>query len=201
MNGLNGVLFYDNAETTVENRFKLDITTAEEEYIIWHEGNFTPADKADIVHTHVEADITDLDKYTQTEVDNLLLERVSKSGDSMTGDLTIDSGSASSLILISDTNLTTRLSMQDDGNFVFYDENNTSLGSITRSGHFTSPNQPTADNHLTRKDYVDSELEEKVSSIQEQGVGNKVTNMIYLTESEYNTIPHLPDTLYFITNN
>ena len=42
MNGLNGVLWYDNAEATLENRFKIDLTTAEEEYIIWHSGNFDP---------------------------------------------------------------------------------------------------------------------------------------------------------------
>jgi hypothetical protein len=35
-NGNNGVLYYDNAESVPENRFKLDITTAEEEYVILH---------------------------------------------------------------------------------------------------------------------------------------------------------------------
>lgn len=34
--------------------------------------------KADLVHTHVEADITDLDKYTQAETDTLLLDKVDK---------------------------------------------------------------------------------------------------------------------------
>jgi hypothetical protein len=67
MNGLNGVLFYDNAETTLENKFKLDLTTAEEGYVIWHEGNFTPADKSDVGHTHTRNEITDLDTYQKSE--------------------------------------------------------------------------------------------------------------------------------------
>jgi hypothetical protein len=39
MNGLNGVLFYDNAETDITRTLKFDATTAEEEYVIWHSGN------------------------------------------------------------------------------------------------------------------------------------------------------------------
>jgi hypothetical protein len=65
----------------------------------------------------------------------------------------------------------------------------------------TSALAPTEANHFTRKDYVDTALTEKVSSVQEQGTGNNITNMIYLTTTEYNAIPHLPDTLYFIVDN
>lgn len=47
----------------------------------------TKSDITDFAHTHVEADITDLDKYTQAEVDLLLGGRVSRAGDTMTGEL------------------------------------------------------------------------------------------------------------------
>lgn len=43
-------------------------------YRIWHEGNFNPANKSDVGHTHTTAQITDLatKHYTKTEVDTLL---------------------------------------------------------------------------------------------------------------------------------
>lgn len=48
------------------------------------------AGKANVVHTHVEADITDLDKYTQAEADALLLTKVDKeTGKSLVADTEI----------------------------------------------------------------------------------------------------------------
>jgi len=38
-NNFNGVLFYDNSELNVRNRFKIDITSAEEGYSLLHSGN------------------------------------------------------------------------------------------------------------------------------------------------------------------
>ena len=38
-NGINGALFYDNHDTEVRNALKMDMTTAEEGYIILHSGN------------------------------------------------------------------------------------------------------------------------------------------------------------------
>jgi hypothetical protein len=66
-NGNNGVIFYDNTETDVNNSFKLDITTAEEDYVLYHSGNFDPNDKADTVHTHTRDQITDLNTYQKSE--------------------------------------------------------------------------------------------------------------------------------------
>jgi len=47
------------------------------------------ADKANLVHTHVEADITDLDKYTVAEVDGLLATKLDLAGGDITGNLTV----------------------------------------------------------------------------------------------------------------
>lgn len=49
------------------------------------------AGKAAEVHTHVEADITDLDKYTQAEVDNLLDAKFDKTGGTVSGTTTFTS--------------------------------------------------------------------------------------------------------------
>jgi len=45
----------------------------------------TKSDITDFAHTHTESDIIDLDKYTQSEVDNFLNGKVSIAGDTMTG--------------------------------------------------------------------------------------------------------------------
>jgi len=57
----------------------------------------TKADIADFSHTHIEADISNLDKYTQAQTNALLNAKVSKSGDTMTGALTLPSDPTSAL--------------------------------------------------------------------------------------------------------
>jgi hypothetical protein len=49
-----GSLFYDNSEGIAENKFKLDITSAEEGYFIWHSGNWDPDTKEDSLGTPTE---------------------------------------------------------------------------------------------------------------------------------------------------
>jgi len=60
MNGLQGVLWYDNYENNTNNSLKYDPLSNNEGYIMWHSGNFDPSTKENTGHTHVMADITDL---------------------------------------------------------------------------------------------------------------------------------------------
>ncbi|MGO4172507.1 hypothetical protein [Bosea sp. TAF32] len=62
----------------IDGNFYADMGTK----IVWHAGNFDPATKANISHTHVIGDVTNL----QSTLD----AKITKTGDTMTGDLTIN---------------------------------------------------------------------------------------------------------------
>jgi len=112
-NTMEGVLFYDNSESTVENRFKLDLTSSAEGYHIWHSGNFDPSTKenslgnptsdgqilsslTDGTRSWIDAPSTVVNwgdiqgtLSNQTDLQAELDAKVEKSGDTMTGDLKI----------------------------------------------------------------------------------------------------------------
>jgi hypothetical protein len=134
MNGLEGVLWYDNSESIIENRFKLDLTSAEEEYYIFHSGNFNPNTKAD-----KNGEIFTGDIYVNKN--EVVISRINPFG------LTIFTPNfSSSFESIFDVN---------NGAFDFKFNGDTSF-TVRNQEPPTTKYSPSSAYHLTRKDYVDT---------------------------------------------
>ena len=244
-NGNNGIIWYDNSETNPDNAFKIDVTTAGEEYTLFHSGNLNlneyvskignstimgnvtvnsndtinPAyfqsvnddyslrlygDKINFSTSSMTFDIINKSSstsiiYNNQEIltfyenaapeitfdpttDNSLVNLgylsnnyVSKSGDNMSGSLTIDDGNNGDAGLqVSYLNISSNLKYNyfelkndteyfriesdiSNGNIDF--KTNNSILMILEDGKAPkTPNQPTEDDSLTRKDYVDTKV-------------------------------------------
>lgn len=106
------------------------------------------------VHSHVEADITNLNKYTRAETDALLALRLALTGGSLSGFLTLHANPTAALHASTkgyvDTQVATRLTqVQADALYL------TLLGG-TMTGFITLHSAPSSAMHAANKGYVDA---------------------------------------------
>jgi len=143
MNGLNGVLWYDNSESIPENRFKIDITLAEEEYILYHSGNLNLSNYLDKTQDQIIEGSIVINSGDALNPSNL---SVISSGASITtnGDSIFSNNSGLEFLIT------------NDSTDITIDVNTVTEMSFTDAEPPSIYKDASSDNHLTRKSFIDN---------------------------------------------